>query len=381
MKLGILYPRSNAHPEIDVDFVDGIKTCFKEKGLVNSVQIVMESVGFGGAEKEVYEKAEKLIRFEKVDMIVGFIDTKVISLLEPLFYSSGKLLLVVNAGANYPANWVPPANIIHLTLQQAFLSWLTGGLAAGEEKSSAAYASTFYDCGYLLGAAATKHFVKNGGEMMFNYINKDKYDDSFTIKPLVEFLTVNNGTRKVLCSFDETPSALFYDRLNSALIDDLELFVTPMMLQAKALAGLNDGFAFPITGFIPWHPTLPHEANRHFKTYFEEHAGRPATIFSLLGWEAGLIIEEIIQNSKDNYDAEGIIGHLDDTFIISPRGSLKLDPNTHFFLAPAIKCFIAKGATTVNMKAVKQLDDDWNLFTEVEPEAISSGWTNTYLCY
>lgn len=382
MKLGLLYPRSQAHPNIDIDFVDGVKTCLKEKGLTNEVQISMESVGFGGAEKEVYEKVEKLIRFDQVDMIVGFVDMKVLPLLEPLLFSSGKLMIVVNPGANYPQNWVPQPNIVHLTLQHAFLNWMTGGLAAEKEQAKGAFVTTFFDCGYLHTAAITKHFMKKGGTPVFNYVNRDKYDDSFHIQPLLDFLAANKETDRLLCTFDALPASLLYNRLNNLPdADALQLFVSPMMLEKEGLKELNNGFRFSVDGFLPWHPSLQHEANSHFQSYFEEHAKRPVSIFSLLGWEAGLIVEEIRSKNKGSYDAETIIASLAGEPVISPRGTLKLDAATNYFTAPAIRCHIEKGATSMSMKWLKHLENEWAAFSETEPESVSSGWTNTYLCY
>ena len=130
MKIGVLYPRSKAHPGMMVDFMEGMKTALNYWQLTKSVQLITESIGFGGNEKEVYEKAEKILTLEDADILVAYIDLKVIPLIEPLLYSTGKLMIVVNPGANYPQNWVPQPNIIYLTLQHGFLCWLTGMLAA-----------------------------------------------------------------------------------------------------------------------------------------------------------------------------------------------------------------------------------------------------------
>ena len=124
MKIGILYPRSNAHPGMMMDFMDGIKTALKHQQLNDHVVLVSESTGLGGNEKEVYEKAEKLLVLEGVDILVAYIDLRVLEILKPLLYASGKLVLAVNPGANYPQNWVPQPNIINLTLQHSFLCWL-----------------------------------------------------------------------------------------------------------------------------------------------------------------------------------------------------------------------------------------------------------------
>lgn len=380
MKIGLLYPRSNAHPEMDVDFVDGIKTCLKQQIEKQEVQIVLESVGLGGAEKEVYEKVERLVRFEKADVIVAFIDLRVLPVLEPLIFASDKLMIVVNPGANYPLNWVAQPNIIHLNLQHAFLSWMTGAEAVSGN-NQAAFTTTFYDCGYLHGSAMLKSFMAKGGQPMHNYVNNQAYNESFEINSLLSFLEQDKQTDKLLCVFDSLPASLFYSRLqDNGTAKDLELFVSPMMLQDKAVNGLADNKPFSVAGYLPWHQSDTREANLYFRSRFEAEAKRESSIFALLGWEAALVLKAILEQGTGN-SAEAITGYLTETGIDTPRGLIKLDEETHHFIAPVIKCHIAKGANKVNMEWQEIQEGLWREFTALRNEGLSSGWTNTYLCY
>jgi len=247
MKIGILYPRSNAHPGLMMDFIDGIKTVLKHQQLNDRIQLISESTGFGGNEKEVYEKAERLLVLEGADILLAFIDLRVLEILKPLFYASGKFVLVINPGANYPQNWVSHPNIVNLTLQHGFLCWLTGKLAAQSKKIKAATATTFYDCGYLHTAAMVKGFLNTGGEIMYNYVNNQRYDDSFDIKQLTGYLSSDKETENLLCVFDSFPASLLYSLLNTYdAADSLHLFVSPMMLEQSALKKQADGFKFSI---------------------------------------------------------------------------------------------------------------------------------------
>ena len=199
MKIGVLYPRSKAHPGIMVDFVEGIKTALQHQQLDQKVRLISESIGFGGNEKEVYEKVEKLLVLEGADVLVAFVDLRILEIIKPLLYASGKLVLAVNPGANYPENWVPQSNIVNLTLQHGFLCGLTGKLAAQMNKTNAVTATTFYDCGYLHIAAMVKNFVKAGGNIIYNYVNNQPYDDAFDIIPLTDYLSSDKTTQFTLC--------------------------------------------------------------------------------------------------------------------------------------------------------------------------------------
>ncbi|MEO7263797.1 MAG: hypothetical protein ABIW38_02740, partial [Ferruginibacter sp.] len=235
MKIGILYPRSNAHPEMMTDFMHGIKMGVKLTDNENRIMLLSESIGFGGNEKEVYEKAEKLLLLEEVDVLVAYIDLRILEIIKPLIYRSGKLLLVVNPGANYPQNWVSQPNIIYLSLQHGFLCWLTGKQAATLKETRAISATTFYDCGYLHLASVVKGFVEPGGNIMFNYINNQRYDNTFEIAQLTDYLSADKETNILLCVFDSLPASLFYEKLsNYDEASRLHLFVSPMMLEKNA---------------------------------------------------------------------------------------------------------------------------------------------------
>lgn len=383
MKIGILYPRSNAHPGMMPDFMDGIKTALMQQQLSEHIHLISESIGFGGNEKEVYEKAEKIMVLEGADILVAYVDLRVLEILKPLVYASGKLMLVVNPGANYPQNWVPQPNILNLTLQHSFLCWLTGKLAIQLNKTNAVMATAFYDCGYLHTAAMVKGFVQSGGKITFNYVNNQRYDDAFEIKQLTDYLNSDKETNRLLCVFDSLPASLFYSRLNSFdEAGNLHLFVSPMMLEQKALDKIADGYQFSIEGYIPWHSSSDNNANRDFIDSCHQQTKRTPTVFSLLGWETGLILQEVFLHSDGNYtDGAELAGRLAKGKINSPRGEMKLDTETNYFIAPVFKCSIKQKSGKAEVEYVDTPEKEWAEFVAEPLEGPSSGWTNTYLCY
>ncbi len=383
MKIGILYPRSNAHPGIMMDFMDGIKTSLKQQKLDDRIHLISESVGFGGHEKEVYEKAEKFLVLEGVEILVAYIDLRVLEILKPLFYASGRLVVVVNPGANYPQNWVPQPNIINLTLQHSFLCWLTGKQAAQSVKANAVTATSFYDCGYLHTAAMVKGFVKKGGTIMFNYVNNQRYDDTFEIKQLTDYLSTDKECNNLLCVYDSVPASLFYSRLNTYNeAGTLQLFVSPMMLEQKALEKIADGFLFSLEGYMPWHSSAENNSNQEFIESYQRQTNRTPTIFSLLGWETGFILQEVfLQNDGQYTDGTELAGKLAKVKINSPRGEMKLDPETKYFIAPVFKCLIKENTLKPTVEYIETPETEWAEFAGEPLEGVSSGWTNTYLCY
>ncbi|HMD01180.1 MAG TPA: ABC transporter substrate-binding protein [Ferruginibacter sp.] len=382
MKVGILYPSSKAHPGITAEFLGGLKSFFKQQGIESNVTLVAESIGLGGVEKDIYERAEKLLMVEEVDVLVAYIDLRILAFIEPLLFSSGKLVIVVNPGANLPTNWISQPNVVFLTLQHAFLCSLTGALPTDASGQKAAVATTFYDCGYLHSAAMVKSFIRSGGTIAFNYVNNQRYDANFSIKELADHLASDDKASSLLCIFDEFPASIFYDRLNELEnIDGQQLFVSPMMLQEKALEK-HSGFKFDIEGYMPWDIRSENDSNTLFGDSLRTHAKKEPNIFSLLGWETGLILQQVMINAKDDFsDGVGIVETLSKADMNGPRGKMKIDPHTNYVTTPIIKCSIKNHSGKIEKETIGIPEDEWNKFTEAPAEGITSGWTNTYLCY
>ncbi len=382
MKIGVLYPRSNAHPELMTGFMNGLKAAL-EHPLSGQVKLITESIGFGGNEKEVYEKTEKLLFLEGAELLIAFVDLRILEVLQPLLIQSGKLAIIVNSGANYPVNWAPTPNILNLTLQHAFMGWLTGKEALATDKTKSAVATTFYDGGYLHMAAMVNGFEKAGGIITYNYVNSQSYDTYFSITPITDFLSSDIETDTLLCIFDSLPASLFYSCLNEySKNHDLRLFVSPMMLEQAALKTIKEGFHFSIDGYIPWHNSIQTNANNAFIEIIHEKTNKIATVFSLLGWETGLIVNEILSMNGGHFTNGSLLAsQLLERKINSPRGELKLDPKTNYFVAPVYKCSIPMHSTNLSIDGVLNYENEWDFFVEIPTEGVVSGWTNTYLCY
>ena len=383
MNTGILLPRSNAHAEAGLDFMDGLRAFLKQQELIKQVQFFSENVGYGGVEKEVYEKAEKLLIIDDVDILLAYIDEKMIPILAPLLIASGKLMIVISPGANYPINRVLYPNIINLTLQHAFLCWLTGAQAGMAKDKNALMATTFYDCGYLHTTAMVNNFVEQGGSITFNYVNNQLYNDAFHINELTSFLQQNKETHNLLCAFDDLPASLFYNRLNQfEEAERLNLFVSPMMLEPKALEELHKGYPFAIQGHLPWMASAENEENKNFIKGYGLQTKRSAGFFALLGWETGMILEQILLHGNMHYtDGAAIAQTLSKIKMNSPRGLLQLDAATHYFLAPVNRCIIKQKSIVLETECLTNYEEEWRAFVGLTTTGVVSGWTNTYLCY
>lgn len=380
MKAGLLLPRSGAYPAAAADLTVAIRRCLKQFGREEEIKFVSENIGFGNAEKEVYSAAEKLLITEDADLLIAYADMKVTGILEPLIFATGKLLIILNTGANFPENKVPQPGIIYLTLQHSFCTHLSGKAAAGD---NAVYATTFYDCGYMHGASMVETYIRHNPNLLFNYVNRDLFDDSFSITPLTDFLSVQeNKKMNILCVFDTEPAALFYKKLNEyEYADRLSLFVSPMMLDKKAIG--EGGYRFSIQGHTSWTAESNEPSAVEFTDLYRNEYKKEPGVFSLSGRQAGLLLNEILQQPELLREPlEEMTERIGKIELKAPNGNLSLDDRTNFYIPDKLyHCILPAGEKELTVTSLSFSKKAWDDFVGAYGNTPSSGWMNTYLCY
>ncbi len=380
MKVGIMYAQSKEYPNLMMDFIGAIKISLQDYIGTKKIEPVYESIGMGGEGKVIVEKAEKLLLIDEVNLIVAFMDFPFVEKLQPIFAKSGKLLIIVNTGANYPFSWKPLPNVICLCLHYSFCCWLTGKLAVNNQSNKAVVASSFYDCGYSHLGSITQSFLNAGGEIAFNYINKQQKSEDYTVDELTDFLASNTSIKNILCVFNSYSGKLFLNKIYSFKNHfPLNLFVSPMMFDNEFIENPATLNGINIAGYTSW-LEKDFYSTPSFVDKFTEKFNRPATSISLLGYELGLMLITIFQHKIDANDSAAIIELFASKSFFTPRGELYFDVETNFFVPPVQKVGLTDELKIENIN-IDQLISQWHEFVENTPPTSYSGWLNTYLCY
>jgi hypothetical protein len=154
-----------------------------------------------------------------------------------------------------------------------------------------------------------------------------------------------------------------------------------MMFEASLKNALGPAFSIDqVKGYVPWHPSVKNKANQLFNKLFSS-AGTQANYFSLLGWETGMILSEIVrQHLAGNTNATHVVRSLTGIALESPRGWLKIDPVTQHSYGPS---YLAAyhGNEVVVADEDEKIEEKWRTFTsQKDMSGESSAWRNTYLC-
>ncbi len=385
LRIGILTPRSTLYPTISFDILNGLKAGFAHLNM-NEITLFTENIGFGTDEADIYTKAEKMILGDNVNVVIACCDSRIASMLQPLFAAAGKLLLVTNMGANLPEDWQPHPTTITHSLNFSFNTSLTGTLAAAE--GTGALAASYYDAGYNQVYTMLTRFQQKGGSILYNHVTHLK-NEHFTLQPLQAFMNSEEGSPNLLCLFCADMAELFYKAIAEVqLSQEANLFVSPMMLEESLARNLKQQQVLlkNVQGYTPWLSSITNANNQDFVAAYQAAQGKLPNLFALLGWDTALVLDrfakELISHNNNTVAAIKAMGQV--SSFPSPRGWIKLDPLTNHMYGPA---YLVKASNyfDISIEENSSLDTDaeWKSFKEevMLPSAeTSSAWRNTYLC-
>lgn len=365
MRAGILYPASKQYPAGGLQFCDGLKKATSEAGIAMS----WESVDHGGSEEVVVKAAEKLLIVDDVEVLVAFLDYRVLEKLSALAGSLNKQVLVVNPGANYPLNWQNPAgdNLSFLTLQQAFSCYLSGRNTALADTT--ALMGMLYDAGYLQAYAFDRGSSEHGGTIAAHYYSKDSglrpLSDTSVIS---QFLQAHQPASVGLIA--DAQSGYFFCKAMADAGYSHAIYGSPMLAEWKAEPGEVTAWPFTL------------EVCTAFSAQIQAHAEwcrqkqLAETPFGVLGYEAGMWLNAVWQSLQNNADIT--FGNLSGCL---QESTLVWDATTRHYTRPQFSLRLE--ANTPDWKA-QPLEDQQVGWLKFSGELINtpvSGWTNTYLCY
>ncbi len=369
--IGLLLPRSTDYPSLGFDLLDGLRAYLHQAG-VNDWQFFTESIGYGEDHAQNYSRAEKILLQENADLVIAYCNAANAEALYPLATGAGRPFIFLDAGMQLPS--IPPVpNCYHVSLQGVHACRFAGYMA-GEGRKKVLMATSFYDGGYRGPWGYVRGLEAAGGQVCGNYVSGYK-KASFTIAPYLALLT-SSGAESVAACFSSYLASLFFVALKEKHPDAVArpFYCSPFMAEEELLAACD----FPGGSFhaiVPWASGLENPAQRSFQTTIRDMKNKTATIFHLLGWEAGITAMQAMQQGPDA---------LKGFSYESPRGAVTIHPHTHYSYTGLYNAVImgndqGKCRLQVN-EPIPVRAGDHELVMNDRPEAIASGWKNNYLC-
>lgn len=378
--IGFLLPRSTYYTGISFDLFDGLTSSLSSLGR-NDIRIVTENIGFGSDKQLCYKAAEQLIMHEQAQVVFAYIGHRMAQVLRPLFTAANRLLIVLDAGAHLPQEWPSSPHIYYHSLNNALGSWLSSNLAVRDGYSNGGMVTGYYDGGYLHTVGAYNGYLEAGGKMRFNLATGYRKED-FSMQPLKEQFQ-HSETDCLISLFSGDYVQWFFKDLVQHFPDQhLPVYLPPFALEESMLKEA----VYPgdkVSGIATWSVNLQNEQNALFTDKIRA-AGREPNLFSLLGWEAGILADFLTKELQQRPNCKQAAEQLSDFSFESPRGTVVFDKETNSSIAPLYEAKIENDGTGhCAVKIVGEIADVASAYENLRSQPIEesvSGWFNSYTC-
>lgn len=380
-QIGFLLPRSGVYPTITFDILDSFKSALNAMN-ADGYEIRSAGIGHGANNKEIYTACEQLI-LNGASIIVGYVNPSTAAILEPLMVASNTLMVALDSGYHLPSPSTLPKNTFTLSLHGALAARIIPLIAS--QKSGPlkfAFTCTFYDAGYRIPFGLFKGIEECGCQVIFNHTTKLKKAE-FNIEPLTSFLAANKDTVIFSATCGDMTKDLFEAAAQSAEYADHPWYCSSFSAEESWLSQVQ----FPknkISTIVPWGRHLNNAENATFKAKVAEKDRTP-NVFSLLGWEAGLIVAEALKYKSVAQQ----INTLKTLTLLTPRGEICFDPHTLQAITPLYEGTVTRneedGMCVLDIGNKIPMDVVRNNYEKLraESEILESGntsWFNSYGC-
>jgi branched-chain amino acid transport system substrate-binding protein len=370
--IGLLLPRSVIYPSINFDILEGLRCSLAAAG-ANDVQVTTENIAHGENDNVIYAHCEKML-MNGIMVIAGYVNPATTIKLQPLFENAGGVFIALDAGYQFAFERKHCPNIFTVSLGGALACRLIARNATLEENNHFSFVSSFYDAGFRTAYTFFNSLGENGGEISFNHITQLKRAD-FTLEPLRQHLQTSPGDSIFVSFCGDMTEDLFNALRADAAFARHAFYGAPFVAEETWLAKIN----YPgmnIKTCVPWARQLSNLANNEFINALAAKK-REANVFSLLGWEAGILVAKVIES--------GSFSVLEGFEFASPRGAVKIDAARHIVVAPMYVAQIVKDEATGKcclLPGPELLDQKELDKFEQEKDAFPGGtvWQNAYAC-
>lgn len=375
-KIGLLLPRSDMFPSLALDFIQGLKLLLNNSNnSLTSFEYIIEGIG-NATDDSVNRIAEKMILQENVDLTISFCGIFKLNELVTTFNSYKKPLIHIDVGGNVFKKEHVSEYVLHHTLNLCQSTYASGVYAAKNFGKNAALAISFYDGGYHLTESFVKGFTENGGNIVYNYVGPMDYK-SETFETMI--LGIENSKPDVvfgLFSYKEA-SKVFEIISNSKLNGKMPFVVIPLMTD-EIVNTKNYGMQ-NVYSISSWSFHDDSVEMKNFKSFYQEKYENSPNIFSLLGYETGLLITKSL-NPKGKIPLK-VSESVKFKKIQTPRGELTFNNfNESQITQFKLREFIFINTNYQN-KVIETIDASISeSLNEKFKEFPLSGWKNPYIC-
>lgn len=351
--VGLILP---SIPAFTTEFHNGLNLALRQQSTLGST-LTFE---YGSSVATAYDVAQELLK-NNAHVLVAGVGTKGAAELEPLLTQYQRPLLSVNAGEDIaqPGQTKPFTFYATLGLWQA--AYALGQWTAQKIGTRGLSAASCYDSGYDHLYAFEKGFTDAGGTLLYTHVShrpiaRDEFDGLIsavqTHQPDFLFAAYQGDLAKQLANV-----------YGSGALGNIPL--------------LGSSFIAPVYGnwsAISWADTLQNRAAVTFIQGYQSMFRQTPTAFAALGWDTGTLLATAYKTIGRADDGRAWAAALSSVAIESPRGTLRMNADTHTLDTPLYLGWSDGRALQIQgtLSAPSSIP--------IAEDGLRSGWLQTYLC-
>ncbi len=351
IKIGLMLPYSGTFAELGQNITNGFKLAIAEKGgKVGDRTIEYITVDDESAPAKANENANKLIKRDKVDVLVGTVHSGVALTMARAAKNSGTLMIIPNAGADELTGALCAPNIFRASFSNWQVGYAVGALMAQKHKTAVSLAWK-YAAGDEQTAGFKEAFEKGGGKVIKHLalpFPSTEYQPLLTeiasLQPEAVYTFVA-GAAQVKLTKD-------YEAMG--LKDKIPLYgawITEGTLEAQGSSGQG------LLSALHYADGLDTPRNNAFIESYKKAYGEVPDVFAVQGYDsAQLFLAGLEAVQGDTSKKKEMITAMENAKLDSPRGPLSFSKSHN----PIMDMYIreAKGDQNIMIgMAVKGLED------------------------
>jgi branched-chain amino acid transport system substrate-binding protein len=368
-------------PGAGQDFLAGLKGALADGGVPHD--IVVEPTGACAVKDVVTDRIQRLLLQHTPDVVTGIMGAG-LSRHVHTFFSGGQTPFIVNDIGGDPllTGGAPDPYVFCNTLNVWQSMHALGYWASQHLGSKACIAAAFHDAGYGIVQAFWLGFAEAGGGTVLatQVTHRETADDD----PTEQVRMIRDLEPDFVMGFYAGREGISFVNAWTALgcAGTIPLLATPLMAHELWLPKMAEGVAGVRTAFS-WDAGAEPEEHERFRHVCPGVAGREPAVFALLGYETGRMLCAAVARAGGAAGGPALHDALAGVECTSPRGRLRLDPDTGEVATVDYLMELQRGADgTVAPRTIGPLDLAPSCRADYESlkrQDARSGWLNPYL--
>lgn len=283
LKVGILLPTSTRYQNYSDSFQNGVHLVFDRFSSDNlSIEPTTEIVKFGYP-SQVIKKTRKLIEVNRVDQLIGIVNTQVADRIGEISGPAKIPTFIANAGENIPTKaMLSNPNMFFSSLDLCKNSALAGKYMVENFGKDVTIISDIYDCGYDTIKTLQNAIERSGGNISKVYINNRRSNDFF--ERTTEELS-KNSCNSIFLLMNGKEAASFLQAYQTKGIR--KPLVTTSLVTDECQSLHLGASANNLLTISSWAKSLDTPENKLFVSAYRELYSAEPDQFAFLGYQTG----------------------------------------------------------------------------------------------